>query len=283
MPRSSNASSRRDSRGPRPRAPLRWRARGGAHRVALLLSLIASSAASADEPPEREVDQRGQVWAGIMTQTRVSDRASLWNDAHFVPDGFFIVRTGATAHLTDNLTMTGGYAYLGLPVAGGLTRDLKRTEHRPWGQIVYTSQAAPAVQILNRIRYDARYRRNVTEGALAPGYGLTHRVRFNLNIRVDIEPLRFGDGVTPYVAVGDEVLLNFGPEVVFNTLDQNRVIGMVGLRRRGIAGQIGYMNRLVQLPTAHRLVMNHTLVGWLFVNIDARKKEHDFEPIPRPQ
>lgn len=249
----------------------------------LLAGLGAPTLAHADDAPERDVVEQNQLWAGVMTQVRVSDRASLWNDAHMVPDAFYIVRTGITGHLTDNLTVTGGYAFLGLPVPQGVTADLKRTEHRPWAQVVYTSMAAPAVQILHRIRYDARYRRNVADGALAQGFGLTHRVRFNLNVRVDLEPLRFGDGILPYVAIGDEVLLNFGPDVVFNTLDQNRVVGMIGLRRRGIAGQIGYMNRLVQLPTAHRLVMNHTLVGWLFVNIDARKKEHDYEEIPRPQ
>jgi hypothetical protein len=47
---------------------------------------------------------------------------------------------------------------------------------------------------------------------------------------------------------------------------------MAGLRHKGLLLQTGYMNRYVQSPVAGRYTSNHTLVVWLFHNIDLRKR-----------
>lgn len=245
------------------------------------LALCAPTAAGAQDVPARELAHQPQLWLGYMTQTRVSDRASLWNDAHFVPSSFYIVRTGATVHPTESTALTAGYAYLGLP-AGSLTRDFKRTEHRPWGQGVYSGAVTDGIRIVQRFRYDARFRRNVADGALADGFGLTHRLRFLVTLRFDVDRLSFGGGWTPFVSVGDEVLLNFGRDIVYNHMDQNRATAMIGAARRGVTVQAGYMNRLVQLPTGHQLVMNHTAVLWVFHTIDARRRETSTPEFAKP-
>lgn len=242
-----------------------------------LLALPIRSAAQ--ETPEKEVIQQQQLWLGYMSQTRVTDKFALWLDGHFVPEAFFVARTGLTWRATDRLLLTGGYAYLGLSVPGGLTADLKRTEHRPWAQGVYTSRIVDDFKLIQRVRYDARYRRQVDAGALAPGFGLTHRVRFMVGLRHNMEYLRFAKDFLPYLTLSNEALLNFGPEVVFNHLDQNRITAAAGLSRKGFSVQLGYMNRFVQLPAGDRFVMNHTLVVWVFHNIDARRREVG-EPLP---
>jgi hypothetical protein len=245
------------------------------------IALAAPSSARAQGQPTTTIAHQPQVWLGYMTQTRVSDRASLWNDAHIVPGGFYIVRTGATLHPTESTALTAGYAFLGLPV-GSLTRDFKRTEHRPWAQGTYAGAITDRVRIAQRVRYDARFRRNVAEGALAEGFGLTHRLRFLATLRFDVDRLAFGDGWTPFVSVGDEVLLNFGRGIIYNRMDQNRGTAMIGAARRGITVQAGYMNRLVQLPSGHDLVMNHTVVLWVFHNIDARERPPDSREFVQP-
>lgn len=242
-----------------------------------LAALWASSASAQAETPEKEIFHQRQIWLGYMSQTRISDKVALWADAHFVPGAFYVFRLGLTYRLTDRLHVTAGYAYLGLPV-GGLTPDLKRTEHRPWAQGVYTARVIDHVKLIQRVRYDARFRRNVADGALAEGFGLTHRVRFMVGLRHNMEYLRTAD-VLPYVVLSNEALLNFGPSVVFNHLDQNRVSAAGGVSYRGFSVQLGYMNRFVQLPAGDRFVMNHTLILWAFHNLDLRRSKGE-EPVP---
>ncbi|MBX3251684.1 MAG: DUF2490 domain-containing protein [Myxococcales bacterium] len=248
--------------------------------VTLATALLVSNAAHA-QAPAREVRHQRQLWVGYMTQLRLTDRFGLWNDAHLVPGGFYVLRTGLTVHAHERVAVTAGYAFLGLPV-GSLTPDLKRTEHRPWGQIVYSAHLGERWRIQQRFRYDARFRRNLDEGGLAPGYALTNRVRFMLNFRRDLTRLRFGP-MLPYFTFGNEVLLNFGRRVVYNHLDQNRVSAALGVTYRGLSVQLGYMHRFVQLEAGNRFVANHTLTLWVFHAIDARRPAERAAPVEQEE
>jgi len=230
--------------------------------IALLLAWAAA------EP----VAHQGQGWLGVMTQQRVSDGFSLWNDAHLVPGGFFVLRTGLTAHLPHRFAATAGYAFLGLQLGD---RGLMRPEHRPWAQIAH-AHAVDRWRLTSRVRFDARYRRNVVGDELAPGYTPVFRVRLMFTARRDLPSLSVR-GLTPYVSIGDELLLNFGREVERNRVDQNRVTASAGLSRGGHAWQVGYMNRAVVRPTG-AVVMNHTALVWVFANFDLRR--HGNRPGP---
>lgn len=222
------------------------------------------------QPPERSIGAQDQLWLGYLTQVRVSEPLSIWNDFHYVRGAFYVLRTGLTHHLSDKVALTAGYAHLGLPV-GTVNRELQRREHRPWAQLVTSSPLGASWSLVNRVRYEMRFRHNVADDRLAPGYDLTHRLRFLVTFRRDLNELRFGEHV-PFVSVGNEVLVNFGENVVYNHFDQNRVTVGAGLARRRFALQVGYMNRFVQLPSGRDFVMNHTLVVWIFHNFDLRQR-----------
>lgn len=231
------------------------------------VALADDSGSADDQPSEARLVQQAQAWFGVMTHTRVSPRSSLWFDTHFVPSGFYVLRTGYTFHVFDNLSITAGYGFLGLPTGGG-TRDLKRTEHRPWAQVVHGMPISGKWRYLHRIRYDARFRQNVQDGEIADGFGLTHRVRLMVNFRYMFTTWERGSGVLPYVTFGDEFLVNFGNPAV-SWLDQNRVTLMMGVSWKGLSVQAGYMNRLVRVPSGW--VMNHTPTLWVFQNTDLRR------------
>jgi hypothetical protein len=239
----------------------------------ILLVLLGSSGVVRAQPAEREVRQQGQVWFGYMSQLRLSERLGLWNDAHLVPGAFYVLRTGLTVHPHERVAITGGYAFLGLPV-GSSTADLKRPEHRPWGQIFHSAHLGELWRIQNRFRYDARFRRNIEDSRLAQGYSLTHRLRYMLNFRRDLPSLRFGS-VLPYFTFGNELLLNVGAAERF---DQNRASAALGFTLRGLSLQVGYMHRFVQLVAGERFVANHTLTIWIFHAIDVRRPAE--RPLP---
>ncbi len=233
-----------------------------------LCLLAAPLGTAAAQVPTAAVAHQSQLWLGYLTSQRLTDRFSLWNDFHFVPQGFYVLRTGLTLHHRERISLTGGYAYLGLPA--GLTRDLKRPEHRPWGQVVATAPLLGDWHWLFRLRYDARFRRRIAQGELLPGYGFNHRIRLLTQFRRDFPQWTFTQDVVPFAAISNEVLLNAGREIVYNQLDQNRFTVAIGARRRGLQVQTGYMHRFVQLPAGDQQVVNHTLVVWMFHVMDFR-------------
>ena len=83
-------------------------------------------------------------------------------------------------------------------------------------------------------------------GKTTDTYSFVNRIRFQINLRKSIPQWKF-NGNEPFVALADEVLINFGKEIVYNTFDQNRISLMVGLKRKNIQYMTGYMSRFAVL------------------------------------
>ncbi|MCU0383365.1 MAG: hypothetical protein MUF68_04790, partial [Cyclobacteriaceae bacterium] len=64
----------------------------------------------------KSIKTQQQFWLGYMTSTQITERIAIWNDFHFVPKGFWVARTGLTRQW-QNTSVTGGFAYLGLPLS----------------------------------------------------------------------------------------------------------------------------------------------------------------------
>lgn len=234
------------------------------------LFLITIIAGKLSAQSARNVEHRYQTWLGYMTSTAFSEKWSWWNDIHWVfNNGFFIYRTGLTYNFPKT-AITAGYAYARLPLSAD-TKGLPRKEHRPWAQIIFTLPLNNNFSLTERVRYDARFRQDVAGGQLQNSYTFTNRVRFQINIRKSIPQWTFYSN-EPFVAIADEVLVNFGKNVVYNTFDQNRISLMVGIKRKNIQYMIGYMNRFVQSANGHDYTQNNTLLLWVVQKFSLRKK-----------
>lgn len=215
----------------------------------------------------RSVERNNQYWIGYMTSTMISERYSIWNDFHLVPEGFAVVRTGLTRHMPKT-SVTAGYAYLWLPPGSGNVR-LVRHEHRPWAQLQFNLPVAGPYSFIQRVRYDARFRQNVSNGEVLDGYAFNHRVRFLMSLKRTLGRTE-GKTVIPYVALSNEVLLNFGREITNNTFDQNRLSLSLGVQTKKTQYQLGFMNRFVQSGPA-RFTTNNTVVLWVTQKFDIKK------------
>jgi hypothetical protein len=215
----------------------------------------------------KDVQQDEQLWFGYMTSGRVSERFSIWNDVHYVPGGFGVARTGLTTHFPNRIDLTAGYAHLWLP----LGEDMRRREHRPWAQVVIPTPLGGNFALQHRLRWDMRYRQRVADGSIVDGYTFNHRARVQVVLRRNFPALAIGE-VVPSLVLADELLMNLGREASA-PFDQNRISLMAAARYKGLMLQAGYMNRYVQTSTPGRFTRNHTMVVWLFHNMDWRKKE----------
>jgi hypothetical protein len=232
-----------------------------------LFLLSASMSIHMQGASQRTVERNDQYWIGYMTSTMVADKYSIWNDFHLVPEGFAVVRTGLTRHM-QNTSVTGGYAFLWLPPGGGNTH-LRRHEHRPWAQIQLNLPVAGPYSFVQRVRYDARFRENVESGEVLDGFSFNHRVRFLMSLKRNLSNKTEREFM-PYVAVSNEVLLNFGKEITYNTFDQNRISVSLGVQHKKTQYQLGFMNRFVQNGPS-RYTLNHTLVFWVTQRFDLKK------------
>jgi hypothetical protein len=166
------------------------------------------------------------------------------------------------------MTLTAGYArlWLSAPVAEGLPR----AERRPWAQLVVNHKVGPCLRMANRIRYDMRFRQNLEAGMPLDDFGFNHRLRFLVSMRWPLQGYEIKGG-TPFINLTNEVLVNFGEQIVYNHFDQNRLWLTLGWQLRNLTLQSGYMNRFVQLPQGNAYQRNHTLLFWLTWNFDLRK------------
>jgi hypothetical protein len=220
----------------------------------------------------KTISTNQQVWFGYMTSTKLNDSYSVWNDFHYVPEGFFVARTGLTHH-AKNTNLTAGYAFLLLPQSTAEPK-LKRQEHRPWAQVVFSFPLQRSFSLVHRLRYDARFKQNVVNNELMDGSTFTNRVRFLTALKKMIGSS--GDRKwRPYVVFANEVLLNFG-ESVASTFDQNRIQLSLGLQGKNIQFQVGYMNRFVQTD-ATRYIHNHTLLFWVTHKLTLKGKHSRHE------
>ncbi len=219
---------------------------------------------------EKQITSNEQFWVGYMTSGKISEKYSIWNDFHYVPNGFFVARTGLTRFFQKNLNVTAGYAYLNVPTQSEGV-ELSRNEHRPWMQMVAKHKVSNKLQMINRIRYDMRFRQDFANGELMDSFTFNHRLRMLISMRFPLIGHQFIGG-TPFVNLTNEVLVNFGKNVENNYLDQNRTWLTFGLRLDAMSFQVGYMHRFVQLAQSQQFVRNHTMVVWVTHNFDFRKK-----------
>jgi hypothetical protein len=210
---------------------------------------------------QRTVNNSSQLWGGYIHSLRLNNNYSVWNDLHYVPESFFILRHGFTYHASKEVSVTAGYAWLQTAVASQNNR-LQRFEHRPWAQLMVNLPVGVKYSIHHRVRYDYRIRERMEAGLPQDDFIGYHRVRFMTSIRRPLKGNTLGNKV-PYLNLGNEILVNFGRPINTDHFDQNRIWLMVGMQYDIFNVQLGYMNRYTS--TSNPLVYNnfHTIVLWI--------------------
>ena len=87
-----------------------------------------------------------------------------------------------------------------------------------------------------------------------------------------------------FLAVYDELFVNFGKEVAYNIFDQNRLYGAVGITLSPyVKLELGYLNQIIQLRSLdsnatvsrNKIENNHTIQIGLFSSLPLYKKKND--------
>lgn len=226
---------------------------------------------------QKQVAISEQLWLGYIQQTRLTNRWGIWMDAnirtkdnwvHGYSVGF--LRPGVTYFVSESAGFTVGYTY-GHFFPGNDDRTIALPEHRPWQQFQW-STAYPKLRVQQRVRLEERFRRKMDgTDKLAEGYNFNYRLRYNFSLSVPLRKNGTAPQKTAFV-FNNEVMLNFGKEVISNTFDQNRIFGGFNYQlSKNSALQLGYMNTFQQ-QGGNRYRSIHTLRLNFLQNFDLRKQ-----------
>lgn len=241
----------------------------------LVCMWAVATAVVAQQPTARQVNQQVQVWTSLNSTLHLTNRWGLMADLHIrrthgVADpSFYFARVGANWWLQDRFTLAGGYAHMWLaPATAGWSRFAN--EHRLYQQALMNSQIGKA-GLLMRFRNEQRWQQIMANDAFTGRWKFTNRVRYlmSFSFPVSKQPGKLA------VVLADEVLINFGRQVVYNTFDQNRIF--LGVRHRlnkDWSYDAGYTHVFQQKPTGWQYDANHTLRLFFYYNHDFRSQKH---------
>jgi hypothetical protein len=246
-------------------------------KFSLTILVLLFLAINAFPQTEKHIHYREQTWLGYFNQTRLTNKFGLWLDVQYRQTDNFIdrpfqllIRPAVTYFIKDNLRFNVGYALVEHFPGKGLSTT--RPEHRPWQQI-WWNQKYTGLTTLQWLRFEQRFNRKVADDELQDDYNFNYRLRYNVSFFI---PLNRKELIakTPFLALQNEVFLNFGKKIVYNTFDQNRFFVGVGYQFTShLNAQLGYMNVFQQEASGTNYFSTNTVRLFLFHSIDLRKPQ----------
>lgn len=232
-----------------------------------ILALLFPFLMFSQTTPKKDINEQMQTWVSINTVTKFSDHWGIVADAHirenefFDSNNFYFLRGGITYTPNASVSITGGYAHMWLaPTKEGWSTYAD--ENRIYQQAQLITKVGK-VSILQRLRNEQRWQEKMANDEPTGELKFTDRVRYLASFTIPV----FSNKKLPSLVVSDEVLIQFGKEVVYNTFDQNRLF--VGIRQNinpKLSYDFGYMNVYQQKSNGYQYDMNHTLRLFFYLN-----------------
>lgn len=222
---------------------------------------------------EKEVNQQMQTWVSLNTVTKFSDHWGVAADAHIRENGFFednnfyFLRGGIDYIPNAKYSFILGYAHMWLAPSNP-DWSTYSDENRIYQQFQMNTKSGN-VSIVQRLRNEQRWQEKIANNAETGENRFTDRVRYLISVTIPI----FKNKTAPSLVVSDELLLQFGKEVVYNTFDQNRLfIGIKQVINPKLSFDFGYMNVYQEKYSGYQYDMNHTLRLFFYLNTSIKAK-----------
>jgi hypothetical protein len=123
------------------------------------------------------------------------------------------------------------------------------------------------------VRLEERYRQRLQNAnELDNSFSFNWRVRYNFLMQVPLTKRQFDAKGLSFI-FNNEVHLNFGKQIIYNTCDQNRLfVGFSYHTTKSSNIQFGYMNLFTQQASGNVYRLIHVARVYYFHNLDLRKK-----------
>lgn len=242
----------------------------------ILLLFAVTFSVLAGDAQTKNISREEQVWTGYFNQSRFGKRWGSWLDFHLRTKEDFIsqfsqalVRAGLTYYFNDATKLTVGDAYVWhFPAENH--KKITQPEHRPWQQLQWHT-AYSKIRTMQWVRLEERFRRKIAnDSTLTGGNNFSFRVRYNFLLQVPLTKEKVKAGDFSFI-LNNEIHVNFGKSIVYNTFDQNRFFVGVALHVNAHDNlQIGYMNLFQQQASGNTYRSLHVARMFYFQTIDWR-------------
>lgn len=226
------------------------------------------------QAPTKKINEQSQGWISINSSIRLHKKIGVIADLHarrnhFMADpGFYFARIGINYWLKQNMTAVVGYGHLwAAPSRPGWHHFAN--EHRVYQQIQLSTKLGKT-SMLNRLRNEQRWQEKIVNDKFIHEYKFTNRIRYLLSVTIPV----FKQPNYPALVISDELAIQFGKEVVYNTFEQNRAfIGIKQPLSKTLSFDFGYMLVYQQKASGYQYDKNHTFRLFFYYNTDWRKKK----------
>ncbi len=248
-------------------------------RLNILIAILLLALPMCSFAQQKQITEEEQVWLGYFNQTRFAEKWGVWTDIHLrTKEDFFtqysqaLARIGLTYYLNNDTKLTAGYAYVN-HFPSDNHKNISQPEHRPWQQLQWHTRYS-RLRLMQWFRLEERFRRKIlNDDQLANGYQFNFRGRYNILSQFALGAQPFKPGTLSFV-LSNEVFVNFGKGIVYNTFDQNRFFAGFAYHVNSHDNlQFGYMNVFQQLASGKNYRSNHVARVFYFHNLDWRKKQ----------
>ena len=184
----------------------------------------------------------------------------------------YLVRAALGYKVSNHLKVGTGFTHLGFYTSA----KINKFEYRPYQEVALAEEFNHNLSIQHRFRIEERFFKNVVDGHVQPGNLFNFRFRYQVIMNCMILKLSAANPKRAlWLNIGDEIFINGGKEIAYNTFDQNRFLVGPALSINGnlnIGIIYNYQFAATMLP-GHYV---HTDVFWLTIkqNFDIGKHKN---------
>ncbi len=220
----------------------------------------------------KQITHRSQSWIGINGLIRTNDKWGVYYDANFRYNQFLksnLYTAGSVGFnywYNENTTILCGYTHQ-WTVPTTLGWHTHANEHRLFQQVIVNSQFGN-IGIANRFRNEERWQQTIIHDSATNNYIFSDRVRYQFNAVIPISKKTY----LPSIIIYDELFVQMGSEIIYNTFDQNRAF--IGLREtifKNLICDVGYTLIDQEKSTGYQYDRDHLFRLYFHYNPDFRK------------
>jgi len=222
---------------------------------------------------QKQINHQSLFWFGSVNNIRFNQRWGLVADFHYRMYDFmshpyyYITRGLVNYYLNKDLTTGMGYAHIWSGAYTTAPHDFSNEDRITEQVQLYSKKGKFSVS--NRWRLEQRWQQKIVNNEKTNDYRFTNRVRYAITFIYS----PFKNKMLPSLTNYEEVMVQFGKEVVYNTFDQARF--SFGIRQN-ITTQlnldINYMYIYQQQYSANQYVQANTLRVYINYNAGSKKK-----------
>ncbi|MGD1892920.1 MAG: DUF2490 domain-containing protein [Cyclobacteriaceae bacterium] len=238
----------------------------------LLLGFMLLAGTFSWAQTEKEITYHQHFWISTNNLYQLTRHWSVLTDFHirrmdFLNNAnFYFIRGGVQYSIKRNLRVAGGYAHMWLTSSSANQWERYTNENRIYQQVSF-SHRYPGINTLFRIRNEQRiFNTHINCESLNDHY-LINRVRMLLSASIP-----FSKNSRAQWLIADEIHVNFGKRVVYNTFNQNRLtLGIKYRLTKQWSFDTGYMMVFQQRNSGFQYDLNHTFRLFFYGTFDFRK------------